>query len=336
MTKVSVIGAGSWGMALAVLLIKNKCEVTVWSYRQDQIEELKKTGKSDKLPEITFPKELLFTADIKEACNSADVILMAVPSKATRNTAEKIQAYIKPSQIIVTVTKGIEESTLKTQSQILTEVLGDEDRICVLSGPSHAEEVVSLKPTVVVAGSTSKDTAEYVQNLFMNKYFRVYTSPDVVGIEVGAALKNVIALAAGMSDGLGFGDNAKAALITRGIKEISALAVAMGGSPETLAGLTGVGDLIVTCSSVHSRNRMAGYYMGQGMSADDAMKKVAMVVEGVHSAKAALKLANKYQIEMPIVEQVNDVIFNNKSAIDVVYGLMTREKKSELNVEEWN
>ena len=336
MTKVSVIGAGSWGMALAVLLINNKCEVKVWSYRKDQIEELKTTGKSDKLPEIILPGELQFTDSIKEACETADVILMAVPSKATRNTLESMKPYVGDNKIIVTVTKGIEEKTLFTQSQIIEEVVGGSERICVLSGPSHAEEVVRLKPTVVVAGSKSKATAETIQNLFMNDFFRVYTSPDVTGIEVGAALKNVIALSAGMSDGLGFGDNAKAALITRGIKEISSLAVAMGGNPETLAGLTGVGDLIVTCSSMHSRNRMAGFYMGQGMTSDEAMKKVAMIVEGVYSAKAALALAQKYEIQMPIVEQVNLVLFANKTALEVVAALMDRDKKSEVSFENWN
>jgi len=205
----------------------------------------------------------------------------------------------------------------------------------VLSGPSHAEEVVVFKPTVVVAGSTDRQVALFVQNLFMNKYFRVYSSPDVKGIEVGAALKNVIALAAGMSDGLGFGDNAKAALITRGIKEISALAVAMGGQAETLSGLTGVGDLIVTCSSMHSRNRMAGFYIGQGMTKDEAMDKVAMVVEGVYSAKAAKKLADKYNIEMPIVEIVNAVLFDELPVKDAVYELMTRSKKDETSELEW-
>ncbi len=335
MAKISVLGAGSWGIALAVMLDKNGHEVIVWSHRQSQVDQMKDTHTSDKIKGVKLPESMSFTADIEAAVKSSDVVLFAVPSKATRETAEKIKSFISNTQIFITVTKGIEENTLFTQTEILEDVLGKDKRICVLSGPSHAEEVVVFNPTVVVAGSEDRQVALFVQNLFMNKYFRVYSSPDVKGIEVGAALKNVIALAAGMSDGLGFGDNAKAALITRGIKEISALAVAMGAQAETLAGLTGVGDLIVTCSSVHSRNRMAGFYIGQGMSKDEAMDKVAMVVEGVYSAKAAMKLAEKYNIEMPIVEAVNAVLFDNLPAKDAVFELMTRSKKDETSELEW-
>ncbi len=336
MSKISVIGAGSWGIALAVLLHGNGHPVMVWSHRQSQVDSMRDTRRNDKLKDAILPDDMEFTADIKEAVDWADVILMAVPSKATRETALKLKPYVTGNHIVITVTKGIEESTLMTQTEILEDVLGNDMRICVLSGPSHAEEVIDKKPTLVVAGSKDRQTALYVQNLFMNEFFRVYSSPDVKGIEVGAALKNVIALAAGMSDGLGFGDNAKAALITRGIKEISALAVAMGGQAETLAGLTGVGDLIVTCQSLHSRNRMAGFYMGQGLSKDEAMEKVAMVVEGVYSAKAAMALSEKLDVEMPIVCVVNDVLFNNLSASDAVCELMNRSKKSELSVLEWN
>ena len=328
MARISVIGAGSWGIALAVMLNKNGHDVLVWSHRQSQVDQMNDTHTSDKIKGVKLPDSMEFTANIEDATKNADVILMAVPSKATRETAEKIKPFINSNQIFITVTKGIEEDTLFTQTEILEDVLGKDKRICVLSGPSHAEEVVVFKPTLVVAGSTDRQTALFVQNLFMNKYFRVYSSPDVKGIEVGAALKNVIALAAGMSDGLGFGDNAKAALITRGIKEISALA-------ETLSGLTGVGDLIVTCSSIHSRNRMAGFYIGQGMSKDEAMDKVAMVVEGVYSAKAAKKLAEKYNIEMPIVDVVNAVLFDGLAAKDAVYELMTRSKKDETSELAW-
>ncbi len=335
MSKISVIGAGSWGTALAVLLCKNGHEVTMWSHRKSQVDYMNDTRKSDKLKECRLPEGLFLTADLQAACQGTDVILMSVPSTATRATAEKIKAYLTGHEVIVTVTKGIEEGTLFTQTEILEDVFGPDVNICVLSGPSHAEEVVVFKPTLVVAGSSDKATAYYVQNLFMNEYFRVYSSPDVKGIEVGAALKNVIALAAGMSDGLGFGDNAKAALITRGIKEISQLAVAMGASAETLSGLTGVGDLIVTCGSIHSRNRMAGFYMGQGMTCDAACDKVQMVVEGVNSAKAALDLAKKYNIEMPIVEQVNNVCFSNLSAKQAVYELMTRDRKKESSQLSW-
>ncbi|MCR4831596.1 MAG: NAD(P)-dependent glycerol-3-phosphate dehydrogenase [Pseudobutyrivibrio sp.] len=334
MARISVIGAGSWGIALAVMLNKNGHEVKVWSHRQSQVDQMNDTHTSDKIKGVKLPESMTFTADIEDAASNADVILMAVPSKATRETAEKLKQFIN-NQIIITVTKGIEEETLYTQTEILEDVFGEDKQICVLSGPSHAEEVVVFKPTLVVAGSKNRQTALFVQNLFMNKYFRVYSSPDVKGIEVGAALKNVIALAAGMSDGLGFGDNAKAALITRGIKEISELAVAMGAQAETLSGLTGVGDLIVTCSSMHSRNRMAGFYMGQGMSKDEAMDKVAMVVEGVYSAKAANKLAEKYNVEMPIVNVVNAVLFDGMATKDAVLELMTRSKKDETSDLDW-
>ena len=334
MARISVIGAGSWGIALAVMLNKNGHEVKVWSHRQSQVDQMNDTHTSDKIKGVKLPESMTFTADIEDAAVNADVILIAVPSKATRETAEKLKQFID-NQIIITVTKGIEEDTLFTQTEILEDVFGADKQICVLSGPSHAEEVVVFKPTLVVAGSTDRQTSLFVQNLFMNKYFRVYSSPDVKGIEVGAALKNVIALAAGMSDGLGFGDNAKAALITRGIKEISELAVAMGAQAETLSGLTGVGDLIVTCSSMHSRNRMAGFYMGQGMSKDEAMEKVAMVVEGVYSAKAANKLAEKYNIEMPIVNVVNAVLFDGMATKDAVLELMTRSKKDETSDLDW-
>lgn len=334
MARISVIGAGSWGIALAVMLNKNGHEVKVWSHRQSQVDQMNDTHTSDKIKGVKLPESMTFTADIEDAASNADVILMAVPSKATRETAEKLKQFIN-NQIIITVTKGIEEETLFTQTEILEDVFGEDKQICVLSGPSHAEEVVVFKPTLVVAGSKNRQTALFVQNLFMNKYFRVYSSPDVKGIEVGAALKNVIALAAGMSDGLGFGDNAKAALITRGIKEISELAVAMGAQAETLSGLTGVGDLIVTCSSMHSRNRMAGFYMGQGMSKDEAMDKVAMVVEGVYSAKAANKLAEKYNVEMPIVKVVNAVLFDGMATKDAVLELMTRSKKDETSDLDW-
>lgn len=334
MARISVLGAGSWGIALAVMLNKNGHEVKVWSHRQSQVDQMNDTHTSDKIKGVKLPESMTFTADIEDAASNADVILMAVPSKATRETAEKLKQFIN-NQIIITVTKGIEEETLYTQTEILEDVFGEDKQICVLSGPSHAEEVVVFKPTLVVAGSKNRQTALFVQNLFMNKYFRVYSSPDVKGIEVGAALKNVIALAAGMSDGLGFGDNAKAALITRGIKEISELAVAMGAQAETLSGLTGVGDLIVTCSSMHSRNRMAGFYMGQGMSKDEAMDKVAMVVEGVYSAKAANKLAEKYNVEMPIVNVVNAVLFDGMATKDAVLELMTRSKKDETSDLDW-
>ena len=270
------------------------------------------------------------TWDLSSCLLGKDLLVLAVPSTATRETAEKIKPYVEKNQILCSVSKGIEEDSLLTQCGILEDVLGKDAKVGVLSGPSHAEEVVKGLPTVVVAGSRDIAVAEFLQNAFMNENFRVYTSTDVTGIEIGASLKNVIALAAGMSDGLGYGDNTKAALITRGIKEISSLALAMGGLPQTLSGLAGTGDLIVTCSSRHSRNRKAGMLIGQGLRPKDAMDQVHMVVEGVYSAKAALALGKKYQVSLPIIEQVNEVLFHDVDPRLAVRSLMERDKKSEI------
>jgi glycerol-3-phosphate dehydrogenase (NAD(P)+) len=336
MANISVVGAGSWGTALAVLLCKNGHQVTLWSYRQDQTEELIRTRRNEsKLPGVDLPEKLKFTSSIEEASLNMDLIVFAVPSKATRKTAENFKPYIH-NQKIITVAKGIEEDTLMLQGEILEDVFKDEAQVGVLSGPSHAEEVVLLQPTLVVIGSKDRDLCVFAQELFMNDSFRVYISPDIRGIEIGGSLKNVIALAAGMSDGLGFGDNAKAALITRGIKEISKLAIAMGASAETLAGLSGIGDLIVTCQSRHSRNRRAGVLIGQGMKMKEAMDKVAMIVEGVYSAKAAKALGEKYGVELPIIEEVNRVLFEDADPRESVLSLMTRDKKSEITTPEWD
>ena len=263
-----------------------------------------------------------------------DLIVLAVPSTATRQTAHNMAEWIPEGQQVITVSKGIEEGTLMTQCQIVEDEL-PQAVVGILSGPSHAEEVIRHLPTAIVAGAKDRRLAVFVQELFMNEYFRVYTSPDVHGIEVGGSLKNVIALAAGMSDGLGFGDNTRAALMTRGIKEISSLARQMGGEAETLSGLTGIGDLIVTCASVHSRNHQAGLYIGQGLSTEEAMKKVNMVVEGVHCAKAARALSEKYGIDLPIISVVNQVLFEGKSAREAVISLMNRHKKSEIEGMTW-
>ena len=329
MARIGVIGAGSWGTALAMLLCENGNDVTLWAHRKEKVEKMKAYRICDKLPGVVLPEVLGFTHRLEDAVLDKELLIMAVPSTATRSTAEKMKPYVFKEQIICSVSKGIEEDTLLTQCGILEDVLGEEQPIGVLSGPSHAEEVVQKLPTVVVAGAKDENVAYFLQDCFMNEVFRVYTSCDVVGIEIGASLKNVIALAAGMSDGLGYGDNTKAALITRGIKEISNLALAMGGNPETLSGLAGTGDLIVTCSSKHSRNRRAGMLIGQGMSSDGAMKEVNMVVEGVYSAKAALALGEKYNISLPIIEQVNDVLFMGKDPKTAVKSLMERERKPE-------
>ena len=260
--------------------------------------------------------------------------MLAVPSPFTRATAKKMSAYVVKGQIIVDVAKGIEESTLLTLSSQIEEEIPQAD-VAVLSGPSHAEEVGRRLPTTCVIGARTQKTAEYLQSMFINRVFRVYTSPDILGIELGGSLKNVIALAAGIADGLGYGDNTKAALITRGIAEIARLGVKMGGKIETFTGLTGIGDLIVTCASVHSRNRKAGYLIGQGKSMQEAMDEVQMVVEGVYSAKAAAKLSEKYDIPMPIVEEVNKVLFEGKSPSEAVDDLMLRESRSEHMSLQW-
>jgi len=249
-----------------------------------------------------------------------------------RDTARKIKDFVTNDKIIVNVTKGIEADSLMTMSDIISAEIPN-CKVCILSGPTHAEEVGRGMPTSIVAGAKEKSTAEFVQNVFMNEAFRVYTSPDILGIEIGSSLKNVIALAAGVADGLGYGDNTKAAIITRGIAEITRLGTKMGGKAETFSGLTGIGDLIVTCASMHSRNRRAGILIGQGKSMKEAMDEVKMVVEGVHSAKAAIQLAKKYDVELPIIEQVNEILFNNKPAKEAVKELMLRDKKAEIGVE---
>ena len=329
MAKVGIIGAGSWGTALAWLLSNNGCEVTVFSVMEDEIKMLKECHEQlDKLPGVILPEDMIFTTDLEEAINGQDVLVLAVPSPFTRSTAAKMAPYIKEGQKIVSVAKGIEEKTLMTLSEIIEQEIPAAD-VAVLSGPSHAEEVGKGIPTTIVVGAKTKETAEYLQNLFMSQVFRVYTSSDVLGIELGAALKNVVALAAGIADGLGYGDNTKAALITRGIAEIARLGLQMGGRLETFYGLTGIGDLIVTCASMHSRNRRAGILIGKGATMEEAMKEVKMVVEGVYSAKAGYALSQKYQVSMPIIEQVNQVLFEGKAPAEAVKELMLRDKKVE-------
>lgn len=274
------------------------------------------------------------TGDLENAVKDQDVLVMAVPSIAVRATAKKMTDLVREGQIIVNLAKGIEEKTLMTMSQVIEDEI-PQARVTVMSGPSHAEEVGKGLPTTCVIGAKDKALAEYLQDIFMSPVFRVYSSPDILGIELGAALKNVIALAAGIADGLGYGDNTKAALITRGIAEISRLGMAMGAKFETFNGLSGIGDLIVTCSSMHSRNRKAGYLMGKGYSMQEAMDEVKMVVEGVYSAKAACALAAKYQVELPIITKVNQVLFEGMKAADAVNELMLRTRKEEMNSELW-
>ncbi len=330
MANITIFGAGSWGTALGALLCDNGHAVTLWAHRQETAEEINvQHTNASKLPGAVLPEHLRCTSDLEQAARDADLYVFAVPSTATRKTAEQLKGMLPDGAQVVCVSKGIEEGSLLLQSQILEEVLESGVSVGVLSGPSHAEEVIRRLPTVVVAGSAERRLAVFTQEIFMNSNFRVYTSPDICGIEIGASLKNVIALAAGMLDGIGFGDNARAALITRGIKEISELAIRMGGRPETLAGLTGMGDLIVTCSSVHSRNHQAGVLLGQGKTLAEAVEEVHMVVEGVNSAKAALALGEKYGLELPIVRSVCAVLFDGKAAKEETKELMLRDKKSE-------
>ena len=318
MANISVLGAGSWGLGLALLLNNNGHNVTVWSVLNDEVVMLQTEREHKRcLPGVRIPDSITISGDTANVINNADVLVLAVASPYTRSTAKLIAPFVKEGQIIVNVAKGVEEHTLLTLCQIVEEEI-PQAKVAVLSGPSHAEEVSRGIPTTCVIGAHEKNTAEYLQNIFMSDVFRVYTSPDMLGICIGGALKNVIALAAGIADGLGYGDNTKAALITRGNAEITRLGVAMGANPHTFSGLSGIGDLIVTCASMHSRNRRAGILIGKGYTKDQAMEEVQMVVEGVFSAKAALELSKKYNIEMPIVEQVNKVLFEDKPAAEAV------------------
>ncbi len=335
MAEVTIMGAGSWGLALAILLNNNGHHVNVWSVFPDEVELLAKERENKKcLPGVHIPENIEFSADTEYVVEKSDVIVLAVASPYTRSTAKLFAPYVKKGQYIVNVGKGIEEDTLMTLCQVVEQEI-PQCTAAVLSGPSHAEEVGRMIPTTCVIGTHKKEDAEYLQNIFMNDVFRVYTSPDMLGICIGGALKNVIALAAGIADGLGYGDNTKAALITRGITEIARLGIAMGADPMTFTGLTGIGDLIVTCASMHSRNRRAGILIGKGYTKDEAMAEVHMVVEGVYAAKAAHKLAEKYNVEMPIVEQVNAVLFDDKKPSEAVKELMLRDKKIELADSDW-
>lgn len=329
MANISILGAGGWGIAIGVLLNNNGHKVTMWSAVEREVKMLSEKRENEiSLPGIIIDENIDITNNLQAAVKDKDVIVMAVASSYVRTTARKLKGLVTDGQIIVNVAKGIEDETLMTLTDIIEEEVPGTN-VAVLSGPSHAEEVGRELPTTCVVGAKTKETAEYLQNIFCSSVFRVYISPDILGIELGGALKNVIALAAGIADGLGYGDNTKAALITRGITEISRLGIVMGAKPLTLYGLSGIGDLIVTCASMHSRNRRAGILMGQGYTMEEAMKEVNMVVEGVYSAKAALKLAEKYNVRLPIIETVNMILFGGLSAKDAVNELMLRDKTIE-------
>lgn len=336
MSKIGILGAGTWGTAIGILLSDNGHDVTMWSKIEKEAKELNESRDNIKnLPGARLQEQVKITLDIKEACTNKDIIVMAVASPFIRIISKEAAPYIKEGQIIVNVSKGLENGTLLTLADVIKDEIPQAE-VAVMSGPSHAEEVSRRIPTTIVVGSSCKETAHFIQDVFMNEVFRVYTSPDTVGIELGAALKNVIALAAGIIDGLGLGDNTKAALMTRGMAEISRLGVKMGGCMETFSGLSGMGDLFVTCTSKHSRNRNAGVLIGQGYSMEEVAKKVNQAIEGVNTAKAALTLARKYDVEMPIVEQINMVLFEGKSAKDAAADLLVRDKRREYTTLEWD
>ena len=329
MKKVLVLGSGSWGTALAIMLQRHGHEVTIWARRKEVVEEMRSTRENKQyLPNISLPEELGLTHSLEEAFSGAEIIMSAVPSKAVRGMMQQIEPFVKKDHVIVNVAKGLEQGTLLRLSQVIDEII-PQAKNCVLSGPSHAEEVAKNIPTTCVAACADEAIAKMVQKEFMNLNFRVYTNTDVIGVEVGAAMKNVMALAAGISDGVGFGDNTKAALMTRGIAEMQRLGIAMGGEAETFAGLSGIGDLIVTCTSMHSRNRRAGILLGKGYTLDETLAEVKMVVEGVNTAKAAFEVAKKYGVDMPITEAMNQVLFEGKEVKTAVMDLMTRVGKAE-------
>lgn len=332
MTKIAVFGAGTWGIALARLLAANGRDVTVWSAIPAELKSLAETHRHPNLPGMELPAGMHFTADIAEACKDRDILLFAVPSPFVRATAKKAAPHIAEGQIIVDVAKGVEDKTLMTMSEIIEDELAKAHRtarVVALSGPTHAEEVARDMPTLIVAACSDADAAKAVQKVFNTPNFRVYTNTDRRGTELGGAIKNIIALAVGIALGLGYGDNAKAALITRGNAELTRLGLAMGCRPETFAGLSGMGDLIVTCTSMHSRNLHAGMLIGRGMDPEDAKKEVGQVVEGINALPAACRLAALYKVEMPIVQSVACILDGKLAARDALNALMNRDLKHE-------
>lgn len=328
--KISVIGSGSWGTAIAVLLAKKGYNISLWSWKKDESERLSNDRENKEfLPGIAFPDNISCTYDMAECVKGSHLVVCASPSVATRNVAKQLSPHIPEGQLIVNISKGLEEQTLLRLSEVYKEEI-PQAKIAVMSGPSHAEEVSIGLPTTNVVAAENLEIAKEIQDIFMNDVFRVYTSDDIAGVELGGALKNVIALCAGISDGMGFGDNTKAALMTRGLAEITRLGVAMGAQRETFAGLSGVGDLIVTCTSMHSRNRRAGILLGKGKSLKETLDEVHMVVEGVNTASAAFALGKKYNVSMPITEAAHAVLYDGKSPHDAVYELMSRDKKIEV------
>lgn len=333
MKKIAVLGAGSWGTALSIVLADNDYDVRLWSHREDQVNEINETNRNARYLDVDLPASIKAYAEIKEAVQGVEAVLIVVPSSAMREVMKKLRPYIAKDTLLIHASKGVEPDTLKRISEVILEEVPsyEKERIVVLSGPSHAEEVAFRLPTTVTVAAENIVYAQQAQNIFMNDDFRVYTSTDVIGVELGGALKNIIALGAGILDGLQFGDNAKAALITRGLAEITRLATAMGANPLTFLGLCGVGDLIVTSTSTHSRNWRVGNLLGQGKKLDDILKEMNMVVEGVRTTKAAYQLSKRYDVEMPITEGLYAVLFKEKDPEAVVQQLMNREKRKELD-----
>ena len=331
MTKIGVLGAGTWGMALARMLCNSGNEVTVWSALPQEIDELSATRRHRNLPGMEIPTELLFTKEIEEVCRNKEILLFAVPSPFVRATARKAAPFIKNGQIIVDVAKGIEADTLFTMTEIISDELRNPAvKLVALSGPTHAEEVAKDLPTTIVSACRDMDAARLVQSIFGNTCMRVYTNADVLGVELCGAMKNIMALASGVALGLGYGDNTKAALITRGMAEITRLGTAMGCNPQTFYGLAGIGDLIVTATSIHSRNNRCGLLMGQGVAPQEAIKQVGMVVEGINALPAAMRLAEKYQVEMPLATAVNAVVNQGADPKETVAKLMARDQTTEI------
>lgn len=331
MKKIGVLGAGTWGMALARMLCNSGNAVTVWSAIEREVKEFSETRRHPNLPGMVIPDGIAFTADVEEVCRGKEILLFAVPSPFVRSTARKVAPFLKDAQIIVDVAKGIEADTLCTMTQIIAdEIKNPKVALVALSGPTHAEEVAKDLPTTIVSACEDMQAAKQVQEVFSNTCMRVYTNDDVVGVELCGAMKNIIALASGVAVGLGYGDNTRAALITRGMAEIARLGMAMGCKEQTFGGLAGIGDLIVTATSAHSRNNRCGMLIGQGVAPEEAVKQVGMVVEGINALPAAMRLADMYHVEMPIVEAVDAVVSKGAVPKDVVAMLMGRDKKPEL------
>ncbi len=329
--KITVVGSGGWGTALAVMLSKNGNDVTLWSFEKQEFERLNNDRENRAfLPGVLFPEGLKCTDDLS-LTEDSEIVVMAVPSFAVRATAAKLSEYITDKHIVVNVAKGIEKETSKRLSEVIKEELSAKCEIVVLSGPSHAEEVGRGVPTAIIATSRSKKAAETIQDVFMNENFRVYITDDIIGVELGAALKNVMALAAGICDGLGLGDNSKAALMTRGLAEMVRLGLALGGKEDTFSGLAGLGDLIVTCMSMHSRNRRAGILIGEGTPTDKALEKIGAVVEGYYATQSAIELAKRAGVEMPITGEVYRILFEGADAKESLVKLMGRDKRIESN-----